>query len=89
MLLADRVAVITGGATGMGRAMAQKFAEEGCSVVIADISEPSGKKTAKEVQDKGGKAVFVQCDVTSNGQVQDMVNTAISKYGKIDILVLI
>jgi len=51
MLLADRVAVITGGATGMGRAMARKFAEEGCSVVIADISETSGKKTADEVQD--------------------------------------
>jgi NAD(P)-dependent dehydrogenase (short-subunit alcohol dehydrogenase family) len=87
MLLADRVAVITGGATGMGRAMAQKFAEDGCSVIIADISESSGKKAAKEVQGKGGDAIFVQCDVTSNSQVQDMVNTVISKYDKIDILV--
>jgi NAD(P)-dependent dehydrogenase (short-subunit alcohol dehydrogenase family) len=87
MLLADRVAVITGGATGMGRAMAHKFAEEGCSVVIADISESSGKKTANEIQKKGEKAIFVQCDVTSSRQVQEMVNTAIGKYDKIDILV--
>lgn len=87
MLLADRIAVITGGAAGMGRAMAHKFAEEGCSVVISDISEPEGKKTADEVLKKGGEAVFVGCDVTDNSQVQDMVNTAIGKFGKIDILV--
>jgi NAD(P)-dependent dehydrogenase (short-subunit alcohol dehydrogenase family) len=87
MLLADRVAVITGGATGMGRAMAHKFAEEGCSIVISDISESAGKKTVEEVSDKGGKAVFVRCDVTDNGQVQNMANAAIGKFGKIDILV--
>lgn len=87
MLLADKVAVITGGATGMGRAIAHKFTEEGCSVVIADISDSSGKKTAGEVQKKGGNGIFVKCDVTSNSQVQDMVNTAIGKYNKIDILV--
>jgi 3-oxoacyl-[acyl-carrier protein] reductase len=87
MLLANRVAVITGGATGMGRAMASKFAEEGCSVVVSDISESSGKKAVDEISKAGGKAFFVRCDVTKNSQVQDMVNTAISKFGKIDILV--
>jgi len=87
MLLTDRVAIITGGAVGMGRAMAHKFAEEGCSIVISDISESLGKKTADEVSEIGGEAIFVRCDVTSNSQVQDMVNTAIRKFGKIDILV--
>jgi len=87
MLLANKVAVITGGATGMGRAMAYKFAEEGCSIVIADISESLGKNTADEVSKTGGEAIFVRCDVTDNSQVQDMVNTAISKFGKIDILI--
>jgi 3-oxoacyl-[acyl-carrier protein] reductase len=87
MLLADRVAVITGGAAGMGKAIARKFAEEGCSVVISDISETSGEQTADEIQKNGGEAIFVQCDVTSNHQVQEMVNTALRKYDKIDILV--
>jgi len=87
MLLDDRAAIITGGATGMGRAMARKFAEEGCSVVISDISESAGKKTEDEISSSGGKAFFVRCDVTNNGQVQNMVNTAINKFGKIDILV--
>jgi 3-oxoacyl-[acyl-carrier protein] reductase len=87
MLLTNRVAIITGGAVGMGRAMAHKFAEEGCSIVISDISESLGKKTADEVSKIGGEAIFVRCDVTNNSQVQDMVNTAIRKFGKIDILV--
>jgi len=87
MLLADRVAVITGGATGMGRAMAVKFAEEGCLIAISDISEDTGQKTADEISEAGGQAIFVKCDVTRSGQVQDMVDAAIDKFGKIDILV--
>jgi 3-oxoacyl-[acyl-carrier protein] reductase len=87
MLLTDRVALVTGGAAGMGKAMALKFAAEGCSVIISDISESAGKKTAGEVSKTGGKAIFVRCDVTDNRQVQDMVQTAIGEFGKIDILV--
>ena len=74
MLLTNRVAIITGGATGMGRAMALKFAEEGCSIVIADISDSSGKNTIDEMFKKGREAIFVQCDVTDNSQVQNMAN---------------
>jgi NAD(P)-dependent dehydrogenase (short-subunit alcohol dehydrogenase family) len=87
MLLANKVAIITGGASGMGRAMALKFAEEGCSVVISDISESLGKKTAIETSKTGIESIFLPCDVTNYGQVQDMVNAAIRKFGKIDILV--
>jgi 3-oxoacyl-[acyl-carrier protein] reductase len=87
MLLTDKVAVITGGAAGMGRAMARKLAEEGCSIVISDISESSGKRTAEEMAKLGVEAIFVRCDVTDNNQVQNMVDTVIRKFGKIDILV--
>lgn len=87
MLLLDRVAIITGGAIGMGRSMALLFADEGCSVVIADILTKEGKKTAEEVSKKGRDGVFVQCDITDTRQVQDMVEQTISKFGKVDILV--
>src|SRR4030042_7029634 len=87
MLLTNRVAIITGGATGMGRGSALKFAEEGCSIVIADINESEGKKTLNDVSTKGGDGIFARCDVTDNRQVQDMVNKTISKFGKADILV--
>jgi 3-oxoacyl-[acyl-carrier protein] reductase len=87
VLLESRVAIITGGAVGIGRGIALKFAEEGCAVVIADIDAIEGKKTAEEVSKKGGEGIFVSCDVTVGRQVQDMVGKAVSKFGKIDILV--
>jgi len=87
VLLSDRVAIITGGAVGIGRGIALKFAAEGCSVIIADIDAIEGKKTAGEVSKKGGEGIFVSCDVTVGRQVQDMVGKAVSKFGKIDILV--
>ena len=59
MLLADRVAIITGGAVGIGRGIALKFAAEGCSVVIADIAAIEGRKTAEEVSKKGGDGIFL------------------------------
>ena len=87
MLLTDKVAIITGGAVGIGRGIALKFAEEGCSIVIADISVAEGTKTAEDVSQKGRDGVFIRCDVTNSHQVQDMVGKAISKFGKVDILV--
>ena len=87
MLLTGRVAIITGGAVGMGRSTALKFADEGCSVVIADTSTASGKKTTEEVLRKGREGLFVHCDITSSHQVRNMVDEAITKFGKVDILV--
>ena len=87
MLLSKRVAIITGGAVGIGRGIALKFAEEGCSIVIADILVAEGKKTIDEVAKKRREGLFVQCDVTNSHQVWDMVDKTIGKFGKVDILV--
>jgi NAD(P)-dependent dehydrogenase (short-subunit alcohol dehydrogenase family) len=87
VLLANRAAIVAGGAKGCGRGIALKFAKEGCSTVIADISATEGKATAEEISRIGGNCTFFQCDLTDSHQVQDMVNKAISEFGKIDILV--
>jgi NAD(P)-dependent dehydrogenase (short-subunit alcohol dehydrogenase family) len=87
MLLADRVAIITGGAKGMGRGIALKFAEEGCSVAIADISMKEANDTLAEVSKRGREGLSIQCDVTKSEQVRDTVDKVIKKFGKIDILV--
>src|SRR4030043_2480855 len=87
MLLADRVAIITGGAKGMGRGMALKFAEEGCSVAIADISIKEANDTLAEVLKRGREGLAIQCDVTKAEQVRDTVDKVIKKFGKVDILV--
>ncbi len=87
MLLKDRVAIITGGSRGMGRAIALRFAGEGCSSVIADVRDKEGERTVGEVKKKGKDAIYVHCDVTDSGQVKDMVARAIDKFGKVDIMV--
>jgi NAD(P)-dependent dehydrogenase (short-subunit alcohol dehydrogenase family) len=86
MLLKDRVSIVTGAAAGIGQGIALKFAEEGCAVVVADISA-EGEKTAQMITDKGGRGTFVKCDVTSSKEVNDLVASAIAVYGKLDILV--
>lgn len=87
MLLSNRVAVITGGARGIGRGIALKFAEEGCSVVITDVLAEEAKRTVEEVHNKGREGFFVKCDVSNSGQVQRMIDQVIKKFGKVDILV--
>ena len=87
MLLADKTAMITGGARGMGGAIALKFADEGCSSVIVDILDQEGTNTAEEIKKKGRDALFIHCDVSDSHQVKDMVAQAIEKFKKIDIMV--
>jgi 3-oxoacyl-[acyl-carrier protein] reductase len=87
VLLKDKVAIVTGGAMGIGRGVALKFAEEGGTVVVADISEAEGKKTAAEITEKGGRGLFLACDVTSAAGVSGMVAAAVKEFGQIDILV--
>jgi NAD(P)-dependent dehydrogenase (short-subunit alcohol dehydrogenase family) len=87
MLLESKVAIVTGSAMGIGRGIALKFAAEGCSVVVTDINQMEGKKTANEISNKGGSAVFMLCDVTDSRQVQEVIDKILAKLGKIDILV--
>jgi len=87
MLLKDRVAIITGGSRGMGRAIALRFADEGCSSVVADLRDEEGERTAEEVRKKGKDAIYIRCDVSSGSQVKDMVAKAIARFKKIDIMV--
>ena len=77
MLLKDRVAIITGGSRGMGKAIALRFAEEGCSSVIADLLDQEAEQTVKEVSQKGKEAIYVRCDVTDSNQVKAMVDKGV------------
>jgi 3-oxoacyl-[acyl-carrier protein] reductase len=87
MLLKDRVAFITGGARGMGRAIALRFAQEGCSSVIADVLDKEGEKTVADIKKQGKDAIYVHCDVTSSAQIKDAVAKAVGKFKKVDIMV--
>jgi NAD(P)-dependent dehydrogenase (short-subunit alcohol dehydrogenase family) len=87
MLLAERVAIVTGGAQGIGRGIAMKFAGEGCSVAVADIKTKEAGDTVSEIVGKGGEAIAIECNAVDSGQVGEMVSRVMDKFGKIDILV--
>ena len=82
MRLANKVALITGGATGIGRAIALRFAQEGAQVVVADINADDGQQTAIEA-----KGLFVHCDTAQTEQVQGAVAQSVATYGGLDVLV--
>lgn len=82
-LLRDKVAVITGGASGIGQACAIRFAEEGANIVIADIQD--GQETVKLVGKAGGRAVFVRTDTTSDADCEAMVVAGVAVFGHVDI----
>jgi NAD(P)-dependent dehydrogenase (short-subunit alcohol dehydrogenase family) len=84
--LRDKVALITGGGSGMGRASSLLFAEEGGRVVVVDRVAQSGDDTVRTIRDAGGEAVFVEADVAEAADADLMVNTAIGTYGRLDIL---
>ena len=87
MRLDGKVAVITGGGNGLGKACAQKFAKEGASVVVADLIDELGEQTVASINATGGAATFVHCDAVSPLDNQAMVSHALSTFGSIDIVV--
>ena len=87
MRLENKVALITGGASGMGASMARIFAREGAKVAVADMLEDEGKKLADEITKANGAAIFQRLDVTSEAGWQAAIDATIAAYGKLDILV--
>jgi NAD(P)-dependent dehydrogenase (short-subunit alcohol dehydrogenase family) len=86
MRLEDKVAVITGAGSGMGRVAAQMFAAEGARVVVAEFDERAGNETARLLTDAGGQASFVKADVSREDDARLMVEAAVSAYGRLDVL---
>ena len=87
MQLEGKVAIITGAATGIGRATALLFAEEGASVIIADVNEDDAQRTVANIEDEGGSARFVQADVSEAEDVQALMERAAEEMGGIDVIV--
>jgi 3-oxoacyl-[acyl-carrier protein] reductase len=87
MRFQDKIAVVTGAASGFGAAIAKCFATEGASVVVADVDEAGGKEVAADICESGGAAIFARADVSQADQVKVMIDAAVSQYGGLDILV--
>ena len=87
MRLRDKVAIITGGASGIGRAIAELFAEEGAKVAIADIDVEGGQETVSHIKSSGADAIFHRTDVSRESEVGEMVHQVAQKFGGISILV--
>jgi 3-oxoacyl-[acyl-carrier protein] reductase len=84
--LQDRVVVITGAGSGIGRASALEFAREGACVVVADLDLSSAEGTVEQVRDAGGQAEPFRVDVTNYGQVEQMIQKAVDRFGRLDVL---
>jgi len=86
MKLKDKVAIVTGAGQGIGRGIALALAKEGAKVVVSDVSDKIGE-VVKEIESSGSEALAVKADVRNNKETEEMVKTAIDKFGRIDILV--
>jgi NAD(P)-dependent dehydrogenase (short-subunit alcohol dehydrogenase family) len=86
MKLSDRVALITGGGSGIGRATAELFAREGARVVVADLNGTAASQTVQQIRSDGGEAISIQVDVSKAKDVEEMVTYTLSSYGQVDIL---
>lgn len=86
MKLEGKTALVTGAGSGMGKAIATLFASEGANVVVAEINEERGKRSARELSDKGHQALFVKTDIANEGDIKAAIQAAIDSFGKLDIV---
>ncbi|MCP5094013.1 MAG: SDR family oxidoreductase [Chloroflexi bacterium] len=82
---ANKVVMVTGGASGIGRVTALAFASEGATLILADINEAGGQETQAFIAEQGAEAIFVQADVSQSADVEGLVREAVGRYGRIDI----
>ncbi|GIO12734.1 3-ketoacyl-ACP reductase [Cohnella xylanilytica] len=87
MRLNGKVAVVTGAASGMGKAIAELYAKEGAKVVVSDLNEEGAKAVAEGIRASGGQAVAIKTNVAELGDINAMIDTAVSEFGTLDILV--
>lgn len=87
MKLQDKVAIITGGAGGIGGGMAKAMVKEGAIVVIVDVNEQLGKKMEKQLQEFSPKSMFIQADLTDHANLKNIVEEIVKKYGRLNVLV--
>jgi NAD(P)-dependent dehydrogenase (short-subunit alcohol dehydrogenase family) len=84
MTFSGKVALVTGGAAGIGRTTALAFAAEGLQVVVSDVDAAGGEGTVQAIRDAGGEATFVRCDVTRDAEVQALMEQVVATYGRLD-----
>jgi len=87
MRVKDKVVIITGGGSGIGRETGILFAKEGAKVVIADVNEKRGAETVELIKNAGGEAFFAKLDVSNREQAKQVVKETIAKYGRVDVLI--
>ncbi len=87
MRMENKVAIVTGGASGLGEATTKLFASEGATVIIADVLEEEGRKIEANIAETGGVALFSKLDVTDERQWQNLVGATVKRFGKLDVLV--
>lgn len=80
----NKVVIVTGASSGIGRATAMAFAQEGAKVIVSDVREKEGQATVDEIKKNKGEAFFVKCDVASEDEVKNLVEKTIEKYGRLD-----
>jgi len=82
--LQNKVAIVTGASSGIGRAIALAFAREGVKVVVGDVARDGGEETVRLIKEQGGEAIFVPCDVSQSAQVEALVKRAVETFGRLD-----
>ena len=87
MRLENKTTLVTGASKGMGESEARLFASQGANVVLCDVDEREGEKTAKSINESGGTAEFMQCDVTNESDWEKVINATTNKFGSLDVLV--
>jgi len=87
MRFKDKVCVISGGGSGIGRTACERFAAEGAKVIVVDLKEEHGKETVKTITDAGGESIFAKADVSNAAEVREAIKAAVDKWTNIDVIV--